>query len=110
MQHQRLTVREELILLAIPALHPDAYAYSIKKQIHELTGDRISLGTIHTILYKLENRGLLKSYLGGSSEKRGGRSKRLFELTLHGVKTLQHVQSIRSNMRAQIAPDKYSLG
>ncbi len=109
MQYQRLTVREEMILLAILSLHPNAYAYSIKKQIKELTGDAFSLGTIHTILYKLENRGLLKSKLGGSTKKRGGRSKRFFVLTNRGTKMMERVQHARKLMWAYISPKKLSL-
>jgi DNA-binding PadR family transcriptional regulator len=110
MEYQRLTIREELILLAILSLHPEAYAYAIQKQIKEHTGDAFSLGTIHTILYKLEKRGILRSVLGGSTKKRGGRSKRLFELTNYGTKILEVAQLYRGRMLAQIKMNKWSFG
>ena len=83
---------EELVLLAAGVLYPEAYAYGIRKEIKDQLGKSISLASIHTVLYRLENNGLLKSELGGQSEKRGGRSKRLFSLTRTGMQTVQEIQ------------------
>ena len=89
---------EELVLLAVGVLYPDAYAYNIRKEIKSQLGKSISLASVHTVLYRLENNGLLKSELGGQSDKRGGRSKRLFSLTKTGVDTVQEIQDVRQAM------------
>jgi PadR family transcriptional regulator PadR len=89
---------EELVLLAVGVLTPDAYAYSIRKEINQQIGKSLSLASIHTVLYRMERDGLLKSALGGKSEKRGGRSKRLFTLTKTGVNTVRDIQDIRHAM------------
>lgn len=110
MKYDTLSIREEMILLAIISLTPDAYAYAIKKAIKDQVNLSLSLGTIHTILYKLENKGILKSELGGSSEKRGGRSKRLFEITSRGENLILNIYEARKSMWTNISSDKLSLG
>ena len=97
---------EELVLLCVGVLNPDAYAYGIKREIKDQTGKSLSLASIHTVLYRLENAGLLKSELGGKSEKRGGRSKRLFSLTKSGTQTVEEIRSVRQVMWARMQPLK----
>lgn len=93
---------EELVLLSTAVLHPNAYAYGITQEIKSQTGKSLSLASVHTVLYRLENSGLLKSELGGQSEKRGGRSKRLFSLTQNGKKVAQEIQEVRQAMWTKI--------
>lgn len=93
---------EELVLLSTAVLSPDAYAYGIAQEIKDQTGKSLSLASVHTVLYRLENAGLLKSELGGRSEKRGGRSKRLFALTQSGKKAVEDIQAVRQAMWAKI--------
>lgn len=93
---------EELVLLSTAVLHPNSYAYGIASEIKEQTGKSLSLASVHTVLYRLENAGLLKSEMGGQSEKRGGRSKRLFSLTQSGKKAVEEIQSVRQAMWAKI--------
>lgn len=93
---------EELVLLAVGVQTPDAYAYSIRKEINQQIGKSLSLASVHTVLYRLEKEGLLKSTLGGKSEKRGGRSKRLFTLTKIGLNTVRDIQNIRHAMWAKM--------
>ncbi|MCB0852847.1 MAG: helix-turn-helix transcriptional regulator [Bacteroidetes bacterium] len=109
MNFDTLSVREEMILLAIISLQPDAYAFAIKKAIKDEVDLALSLGTIHTILYRLENRGLLKSELGGSSDKRGGRSKRLFSVTSRGREIVNQIQAARQQLWSNISPQNLSF-
>lgn len=93
---------EELVLLSVAMLYPDAYAYKIRLEIKEQTGKSLSLASVHTVLYRLENEGLLLSELGGKSEKRGGRSKRLFTVSKSGRKMVEEIQDVRQAMWAKI--------
>ncbi len=106
---ENISNQEELILLSVGALYPDAYAYAIKEEIKKESGKRMSLGTIHTILYRLENEGLLKSQMGGSSNKRGGRSKRLFSLTAKGYRIAEELRKLRQTLWNRISPDQLSI-
>ncbi len=53
------------------------------------------MSAVHVTLYRLEDKGLLKSYMGGATNERGGRRKRYFEITAAGLKILQSIQEQR---------------
>ncbi len=102
MPNEFLSGLEELVLLSIVVLQPEAYAFGIKKEISKETGQQVSLASIHTVLYRMENKGWVKSELGGQSEKRGGRSKRLFMATSAGNELLKSTQLARTNLWGRI--------
>lgn len=56
------------------------------------------LGAIHITLYRLEEKGMLKSKMGGNTEKRGDRRKRLFTVTTLGLRQLKAIQEVRQGM------------
>lgn len=89
---------EELILLAVCILDGNAYGISVKKEIERHTGRSILLGAVHITLYRLQDKGMLKSKLGGSTSKRGDRRKRLFKITDYGLRQLQTSQEVRQSM------------
>ena len=98
-----------MVLLAVGSLYPEAYAYGIKKEIKSKSGKGISLGTIHTILYRMENDGLLKSHMGGSSNKRGGRSKRLYTLTYKGYGVVEELRKVRQALWSKISVENLQI-
>lgn len=89
---------EELCLLAVGILLQDAYGISIKEEIHKRTGRSLTISTVHSTLIRLEQKGLLKSKMGGATELRGGRTKRLFELTAYGKTAIHDVRELRNRM------------
>ncbi len=109
MPEELISSQEEVVLLSVGSLEPEAYAYGLKKEIKEQAGFSWSLGTIHTILYRLENKGLLKSEMGGSTGKRGGRSKRLYMLTTKGYDLVNHTQEVRKAMWSKLSANKVSV-
>lgn len=109
MTQESISSQEEVVLLSVGSLEPEAYAYGIQKEINDQANLSWSLGTIHTILYRLENKGLLKSALGGASEKRGGRSKRLYSLTAKGYGNVQDIQETRQVMWNKLVTNKPSF-
>lgn len=102
MERTFISELEELVLLSVGVLYPDAYAYAIKKEINDQIGRSLSLASIHTVLYRLENVGFLRSEMGGKSDKRGGRSKRLFSLTQSGREAVEEIQAVRQAMWSKI--------
>lgn len=109
MTPESISSQEEVVLLNVGSLEPEAYAYGIQKEIDDQANLKWSLGTIHTILYRLENKGLLKSAMGGASEKRGGRSKRLYSLTTKGYGNVREVQEMRQAMWSKLVTNKPSF-
>ena len=75
---------EELILLVVGALKYSVYAQSIQAELLSHAKRKIDITAIHTVLRRLEIKGLIDSELGGISKVRGGRSKRFVKLTVEG--------------------------
>ncbi|MDW7693307.1 helix-turn-helix transcriptional regulator [Flammeovirgaceae bacterium SG7u.111] len=100
---------EELVLLAVCILEGEGYGISVKKEVEKHSGRSILLGAVHITLYRLQDKGLLTSEMGGKSEKRGDRKKRLFKITDHGMRQLHAAQDVRLKMWQLIPPLKPSL-
>ena len=98
MKNKGLGEFEELVLLAVCILEGEAYGISVKKEVEKHSGRSILLGAVHITLYRLQDKGLLKSEMGGNSEKRGDRRKRLFQITDAGMKQLKMAQDVRQKM------------
>lgn len=81
---------EQLVLIAVLRLGRDAYGASISLEIETRSGRDVSVAAVHTTLGRLEQKGLAKSRLGDPTPQRGGKRKRLYEVTPAGVRTLQH--------------------
>lgn len=79
---------EKLILLAVARL-ADAYGVTIRREIEERTGRRVSAGAIYTSLERLEARGLVASELTDPTPVRGGRRKRAYRLQPPGERALE---------------------
>ncbi len=72
---------EELVLLTVGILFDDAYGLAIVDELEKQTERTIMMSSVHKALVRLEEKGYLKSHLGGATETRGGRDKRLYTLT-----------------------------
>ena len=93
---------EELILLMIALTGADAYGVSITEELEEQTGRLVSISAAHAGLHRLEEKGFVKSKMGGASLNRGGRRKRLFQITAYGRQTLEEFRDVRKTTWAQI--------
>ncbi|GAB5525476.1 MAG: hypothetical protein Roseis2KO_33480 [Roseivirga sp.] len=93
---------EELVLLAVAALDENAYAVSVKSEIETRANRKVNISAIHASLYRLEDKGFLDSYMGEATNKRGGKSKRIFKVTTYGYKTLKEAQSVRQSFWGSI--------
>ncbi len=85
---------EELILLAV-ASKTDAYAVNVKEEIETNADRTINISAVHSALYRLEEKGFLKSSFGGATQKRGGKEKRIFEVTKIGFEALRESKKLR---------------
>lgn len=90
------------MLAAIGQLAGDAYGVTIRERAGELLGGRTpSVGAIHYTLTRLEREGLVRTRMSEPEPVRGGRAKRLFELTAVGERSLREAQAeLRSRASA----------
>jgi PadR family transcriptional regulator, regulatory protein PadR len=101
---------EELVLLTVAALGDEAYGVSIQQDIEARCNRSISIGALHATIARLEEKGFLKSWLGGATPERGGRSKRYYELTPAGKKILSETKNLRDTLwsvsKLKLSPTK----
>lgn len=93
---------EELILLAVAAVADEAYAVSVKESIENNTGRSVAISGVHSALYRLEDKGFLRSELGGATQRRGGKEKRLFQITSAGLEALRDAKELRQGYWSKI--------
>lgn len=89
---------EELVLLAVLRLGQDAYGAAIRKELRRRAHRAPSVSTIYVTLMRLEEKGFVRSRLGESTSPRGGRPKRLFDLTGAGIEELRAARRVRERM------------
>ena len=86
---------EELILTMVGALQEEAYGAAIADEIESKLKREVNLSAVHVTLYRLEDKGYIKSFLGGATKERGGRRKRIFTITSAGMAMLRAMKEQR---------------
>lgn len=89
---------EESVLLLVAVMQGQAYGFVLSEEYHKYFGSRISISAVHTVLKRLEDKGLIHSEMGGATTERGGRRKRIFKVTNIGTTTLEDLQSRRMKL------------
>jgi PadR family transcriptional regulator PadR len=81
---------EQLVLTAILAQGDNAYGVTIAQAVEEMSQPkRVALGPVYVTLDRLEEKGLVESWLSEPTRERGGRSKRHYRLRKAGEKALR---------------------
>ena len=81
---------EQLVLTAILTLRENAYGVTIHTKVQELARPKaVSLGAVYVTLDRLEDKGLVASWLSDPTPERGGRAKRCYRLEALGERALQ---------------------
>ena len=101
MKETRLGEFEEVILLLVGILKEDAYAFKIAEAFKEETGRSASIGAVHSTLNRLSDKGFLESKMGAPSAVRGGRRKRIYEITAYGERMLIAARDLRMSLWSQ---------
>lgn len=89
---------EELVLTLVAALQEDAYGAAIADEIDQKLKREVNLSAVHVTLYRLEDKGYIKSKVGGATQERGGRRKRIFSITSAGLAMLKAMQDSRVSL------------
>ena len=89
---------EELVLLAVGVLNNEAYSIAICNEIKRITKRKVGFAVVHSALHRLEEKGYVDSRLGGATNERGGRSKRMFTISQAGKKALLRAKSQRDEL------------
>lgn len=93
---------EELILLTVGVLYPEAYAVAVMDEIEKQAKRSMNISAVHAVLIRLEEKGFVTSKMSDPTQERGGRRKRIFLLTAMGKKALEEVNELRNQLYNQI--------
>jgi DNA-binding PadR family transcriptional regulator len=67
---------EQLVLLALVRLGPEAYGATIRREIEARTGRDLAISAVYVTLDRLEGKGLVRSRIGDPTPQRGGRRRK----------------------------------
>lgn len=95
---------EEIVLLTVAVLHEEAYGVAIRDQLLQRLDRKVHISAVHSCLNRLEEKGFVRSEMGRPTAERGGRRKRMFELTASGKEAVRSAREVRERAWRQI-PD-----
>jgi len=93
---------EETVLLLVMIMEDEAYGFTVSQEYEKQTGKSISISAVHTVLSRMEKKGYITSQMGGATEDRGGRKKRIFKITDMGIKVIQEIKHHRQRLWNQV--------
>ncbi len=112
MKETRLGEFEEVILILVGILGEEAYAFRIAAEFKDQTGRTASIGSVHSTLNRLTDKGFLKSAMGSSTAERGGRRKRIYTITASGEQVLKEARDFKLalwNQHPSLSLNKFSV-
>lgn len=95
---------EQLVLLAILRVGESAYAVTVADEISARTARAVSLGAVYKTLERLEDKGLIASWVGPPTAERGGRRKKHYRVLAAGQRALKQGVADLRRMLAGLEP------
>ena len=89
---------QQLAMLAVARLGAGAWGAAIRDELAEVAGRDVSVPTVYVTLVRLEEQGLVRSAEAPREDGRGGRARRVFELTPAGWEALQESRTAMERM------------
>ena len=89
---------EEFVLLAAHGLGDEAYGAAVQELLERETSRTVTIGAVYAALDRLEQKGMVRSEVVAGTAVRGGRSRRVFELTARGKKAITTLRGIRARL------------
>ncbi len=93
---------EQIVLLAVIRLKNEGYGLSIRREIESRADREVSIGAVYATLERLQSKGFLTSWDGGSTPVRGGRSRRHYGLLPEGAQALQKSRAMMDSMWEEV--------
>jgi PadR family transcriptional regulator, regulatory protein PadR len=75
---------EYLLITSAANLAENAYGAAMRESIMQATGRSCSIGALYTTLDRLEDKGLVRTWMAEGTPQRGGRSRRMVRVTTDG--------------------------
>jgi len=91
-------LEETILLLVLIMGEQEVYGVSVAEAYRKQMNKSISIPAVHTVLKRLEEKGLVKSEFGEVSPLRGGKRKRIYAISKLGHRTLTEIKNSREEM------------
>lgn len=104
MSREALGEFEQLVLLAIVHLGDDVYGVPIADEIERRTGRSVSPAAVYVTLRRLEQKGLLSSFMSEPTSERGGKARRCVRLTPAAIESLRLSRQVLDSMWKGLDP------
>ena len=87
--NQGLGEFEQMVLLAIVRLDGEVYGVPIVEEIERCTGREVSPAAVYVTLRRLEEKGMVSSWMSDPLAERGGKPRRCVQVKPAGLKALR---------------------
>jgi PadR family transcriptional regulator PadR len=84
---------EQLALLAVLRLGEEAHGARLQEVLEERGGREASVSAIYITLTRLQEKGMVSSWLGEPTEVRGGKARRYFRVEPAGLAALNEART-----------------
>ncbi len=101
MTRETLGEFEQMVLVAILQVDQgggDVYGVPIVDEIHRRTGRRVGDAAVYVALRRLEQRGLITSWMSEPTPERGGKAKRCVKVTPAGTRAVRDARHAMDQM------------
>jgi DNA-binding PadR family transcriptional regulator len=89
---------EIMLLLAVIHLGEEAYGIPIVRELELHREKNVSVGSVYAALERLEEKGLVSSFLGDPTPERGGKAKRFFRITREGLRQVHETRRVLTKL------------
>lgn len=104
MSHQGLGDFEQMVLLAILQLDGEVYGVPVVDEIERRTGRSVSRSAVYVALRRLEDKGLVSSWMSDPVPERGGKPRRCVKVELEGLRLLRESRRTMEQMWQGLDP------
>lgn len=84
---------QQMVMLAVIRLGGEAYGPAVQDELQRVVNRRLAVPTVYNTLVRLEDQGLVTSTEAPAAGERGGRARRVFELTPAGWDALSEARA-----------------
>lgn len=91
---------EEQVMVAVLRTGEEAYGMSVRREIEDVTGRDLTIGSVYITLDRLEAKGFLASSRAAAGPDGGAR--RVFAVTREGARALAETKAMREKLWAGV--------
>jgi PadR family transcriptional regulator PadR len=86
---------EEQVMLAVVRTDDQAYGMNVRRELSQVTGREVTIGSVYATLDRLEAKGLVASVRSPIAD---AASRRIFSVTAAGVRALHQTRRTRDRL------------